>query len=521
MKILKSCFVFFTRIPLSFTYITALLLIQNSFLLTSCTQGSTENPPILRIGNGNEPETIDPVLCQSIQCFRVTSALFEGLVGRGLDGGPIQPAIAHKWTISSDELTYTFHLRKSNWSDGNPVTAHDFVWSWHRLIDPKTTASYRNLLDAIDTSKLYASNDSTLIVTLKQPQAYFLDLLSLEPLFPTPRHIIEKYGVNWTTENPVSNGPFKLAHWYNHREIATVKNNFYWDHSHVLLDSLRFYPIDNNQTELSLFQGAQLDWIHKLAPTRIILWNKKPEFVSSAKYGIEMYRLNTTHPALKNQKIRLALSLAIDREKIVRFVTKGGEQALWSYFPEGIDWYPQHKWLEYNPKKAKQLLLESGLNPQQIGNIEIVYNQSGNNKVIAEVISQMWKTELGLQVSLRNVEWKVMLDQVDQLNYTVARSSWIGDYMDPTTFSDIFESTSPNNRTGYKSPTYDSLVKLVRSKTPNRIQILEKLDSLLSTDAPIMPLFSYRNIELRKQRIQGIHEHPLGLYNYKYIWLKK
>jgi oligopeptide transport system substrate-binding protein len=499
-----------------------------------CTQNTPENT--LRLSNGTEPESLDPHYCSSVSCFRILSGLFEGLTLRGHNQTEVRPGVAAKWEIAEDKMNYTFHLRNTKWSDGTKVTAMDFVQSWHRLADPKTASPYSFLLSHVsnfasiqnqalpaESLGVKAINDSTLSVSLSAPQSYFLDIVSLEPTFPLPisNFTLDK---DWTNPQKIqSNGPYILQKWEQHSQIVLEKNSLYWDVKEKQIQKIIFYPNENSQTELMMYMAGQIDWLFHLPSAKIKYWQDNSEFNSSPKFGLEFYRFNTKKPPFNNSKVRKAFSLAIDRKKLVSYVLKGGQKTATQFIPPGISWLPEQKNLSSSITNAKKNLQTSGVDIQKYSPIEILYNQSGNNKKVAEAIGQMWEKHLGVKVVLKNYEWKVYLDAMSKLNYTVARSSWIGDYPDPSTFTDLFLTGNPNNRTGWSHNSYDSLASLAsQALTFNqKIPLFRAMDSLIISESPIAPLFYYKNIELRKPRITNTGKSLLGLYSLKDIRLLK
>ncbi len=518
--------------------LTSKILLVN-FIFTLCIAScdfKQIDQSILKIGNGADPQTIDPHKCTGMSGLRIISSLFEGLVIRA-DSGNVAPGVAHSWEQLDSGTTYVFHLRPSIWSNGTPLTAHDFVYSWKRLVNPKTAAQYASLISAVKNAPLIlngklpsdslgvsAPNDSTLIVSLDFPQPYFISLCSFEPFFPVHKQTVEKYERDWTApEKIVSNGPYVLTEKKYKQHFAVKKSPHYWDSQSVSIKEIHFKSVENVNTATAMFKSGELDWTFSIPPFKIERWKDKPEFSSIPQYGVYFYRINHTHPVLKNKKLRKALCYSINRSLITEYIKKGGEEEANNYIPPGIGWFDQENFSLFNQEKALQLLKESGIDPDTLPPIEILYNTSESHKTIAEAIGKMWEDILGIKVTLRNYEWKVFLDALNKYEYAVARGSWIGDYLDPSTFTDIFTSTNGNNRTGFSHERYDSLAYAsgLTDNYEQRARLFAQMEEIIIDELPVIPIYFYRNNELRSQRITNITDNLQGLYNYKSITFKE
>ncbi len=530
----------FRNVPIKHMFTFRLMLVKFVFTLwlvsqlASCDLKQIDTT-VLKVANGADPQTIDLHKCTGMSGIRIISSLYEGLVSRA-DSSRVVPGVAKSWEVSEDGLTYTFYLREARWSDGSPLTAYDFEYSWMRLVNPKTAAQYSNLMSAvhnavpvidgkmpIDSLGIIAIDDTTFVVQLDYPQPYFINLCSFEPFFPVHKLSVEKHGKRWVKpENMISNGAYTLAELKYRQYIGVTKNHQYWDSKSVSVNTIHFYSIENNNTATAMFKSGEIDWTFTIPSWKIKRWKSEPEFNSLPQFGVYFYRLNHNNPALQNKKFRQALSYAIDRKTITEFITKGGQQYADSYIPPGLNWYTPKEHGLYNPEKAKQLMAESQLTPETIPELEILYNTSEAHKIIAEAISKMWEDVLGIKVTLRNYEWKVLLDALNKYEYSIARGSWIGDYIDPSTFTDIFTSTNGNNRTGFSNARYDSLAhaSALTSDESVRAALFYQMEEILLDELPVIPIYFYRNIELRSPRLENITDNLLGLYNFKGITLK-
>ena len=461
---------------------------------------------------GAEPETIDPGQVTGQPGGRVASNLFEGLTYRHpVDLSP-QPGMAERWDLSPDGRTYTFHLRRAEWSDGTPLTADDFVYAWERVLNPANAAKYANMLFPVRNAREYnngeitdpsllgfrAADDSTLVVTLHSPCAYFLDLCNFFTLLPVPPHVVEKYGDAWTRpEHIVSNGAFTLASWKLSRSFVFRKNPRYWNAAAVALESAEGLSTDNINASFNLYMSGVLDWTDSGAVPQFVVpeIKKRADFHVAPYFCTYFYRFNVTRPPYDDVRVRKALFLAMNRHDIVDYVTKAGQEVAHSLVPPGIPGYTEAHLPDQDVAEARRLLAEAGY-PDGKGfpRTELLFNTSESHKNIAEVIQQQWKKNLGIDVVLVNQEWKVFLATTQALDFWVARGSWIGDYLDPNTFLDMWQSDNGNNRTGFSDPDYDALVdRAARTVDPaERMALLhEAEDWVLNREMIILPVYYY------------------------------
>lgn len=516
---------------------------------------------VIRYNIGAEPKTVDPTLNNSVEGGNIIENTFVGLFKVDDKDQPV-PGMAEKYEVSSDGLKYTFTLRKdAKWSDGKPVTAHDFEYSWKRALNPKTAAEYAYQLYYIKNGEAYnnsenpqatvkatedqvgvkALDDNTLEVTLEYPTAYFLSLLSFPTYMPLRKDIVEG-NKEWATkpETYVSNGPFMMKEWKPKDTIVLAKNPNYFDSKNVTLDKLELKMVDKETTSLSAFKSGQLD-ITDLIPAEEKQNLLKDGSAKAYPYlGIYYYSLNISKEAekvnpeaakaLKDVRVRKALNLAIDRTELVDKVTKGGEKAATGYVPHGIldkngkdfravDYLPATAKVE----EAKKLLTEAGY-PDGKGfpSFEIIYNDGQGHKNIAQAVQEMWRKNLGINVELKSVERKVQLANLSSKNYIVSRTGWIADYVDPMTFLDMFVTGGGNNNPGYNNPDYDKLIDAAKKETDltKRNEIMAKAHEILMTDLPVIPLYEYTNVSLMKNNIEGVHKSPLGFVFFEKAKLK-
>ena len=518
-----------------------------SILLLAVTGCSGPTGDALRVGNGTEPQGLDPHTVTGVPEHRLLCTLFEGLVDADpADLHPI-PAVAESWEISDDGTVYTFHLRDTAmWSNGDPVTADDFVYAWQRILSPGIASEYSYLLHCMKNAKAFnegrvtdfaevgakALDARTLEVTLDDPVSYFLAMQIHYVWFPVHRPTIERFGrmdergTKWThPPNLVGNGAYALERWVPNSIIEVVKNERYWNAATVRLKRILFYPIDNVLSEERSFRTGQLHLTENAPISKVPVYRRDhPELLRIDPYlGIYYYRVNVTRPPFDDVRVRRAFAMAIDRETLVTRVLTGGQLAAYAYTVPGMAGYTCRARIEYDVEEARRLLGEAGY-PGGAGlpPIDVHYNTSENHKLIAEAIQRMWKVNLGADVSLLNEDWKVYLDTQNNLDYQVSRAGWIGDYADPSNFLDCFLSSSGNNRTGWASQAYDDLMAQA-ARTPDtteRNELFQKAEAILLEEAPVMPIYIYTRVYLKSPEVKGWKSNLLGYISFKDLWLE-
>ncbi len=494
----------------------------------------------LRFANGAEPKTLDPHIMTGVTESTIARALFEGLTH--LDPMTLEPrpGAAQTWEISDNGLQYTFHLRKNvKWSNGVALTAHDFVQSWKRILNPLTASEYAYMLFYIagaenyltgkttdfTTVGVHAENDHTLYVRLHQPCPWFLELTALSSFYPVYIPAIEQHEDRWThPENIVSNGPFQLEEWAPNERIILTPSVHYWDHAFVKLKRITIFPYDNADAAYDQFTLGELDWITTIPQSRIDEIRKHPDYFARPYMGTYYYRFNCSKPPMNNPLVRKALSMSIDRSIITTYVTKAGQiPATW--FCPAVGGYKHVDGLSYNPEQAKVLLAEAGYaDPSSLTGLEILYNTSDNHKQVAENIIQQWKDTLGITVSLINLDWKVYLGRMSSLDYSIARSGWIGDYNDPNTFFDTMVSGGGNNRTGWSNATYDKLLAQSQAEQDHskRLDIFRQMEQILvCEEVPVLPIYIYVYQGMLSERVIGFEHNIRDIHPFQYMWIEE
>jgi len=559
----------------------SLVLIAVFFILVlggtvSCT-GSKGSSQEVTYNLATEPATIDPGIVDGISESNVVLQVFEGLTRIDNKNAP-QPAIAKSWTISTDLKTYVFTLRDASWTDGTPVTAYDFEYAWKRALSPELASPYAyqlyyiyggqafntsikvgskyyvqavdakgnpltkkvggkdvpvpNMAKEIDPSKnvgVKALDAKTLKVYLQAPTPYFLALTAFPTLMPVCKAVVSKND-KWASdvETYVSNGPFKLTQWSHSEKMVFVNNPAYWDKAKVKLTKITYLMVTDESTALSMYQSGQLD------ASSTVPVSELPKLVASGDVqilpylGTEYYSVNVTKKPFNDVRVRKALALAINRKGITQSILQGGQTPALALVPYGIaDAVPGKDFRKasqenfYNDNDiatAKTLLAQAGYpNGKGFPAFTLVHRTRSSEKSMAEAIQQMWKKNLGITCTIRSEERGVWLDDWMHLNYDVVSMGWIGDYMDPNTFLDIFVTGGGNNNTGYSNKSYDALIaKAKATADPKaRMAILHAAEKIVMTDMPILPIYYYTNPMLLSKHVKNFYQSTLGIVDWK------
>lgn len=510
------------------------------------TQGNRAG--ILHVGNGAEVQSLDPHLAGGSVDHNVLCSIFEGLITLDEETMQPRPGAAERWELSGDGLTYTFHLRQgAKWSNGDPLTARDFLYSFRRALTPALGSEYKDALYPVKNAEAYAKgkladfaavgfrvvDDFTLTITLERPTAYFLTVLRANVCFPVRAASVEQGGARlddrtakWTRAGPlVGNGPFRFREWKDHQHILVEKNPHYWDTATVRLNQIYFYPSESTQNQELAFRAGQLHTTWDVPLSKVEAYRKDSPALLRVEPYIESYffRFNTKHRLFSDVRLRRALSLAIDREAIVKNVLRGGQTPASALTPLGLAGYQPPVAVPHDLAAAKKLLAEAGY-PEGKGfpAIELTTISSEINQRIAEAVQQMWRRDLGIEVQITQREFKVLLDAFDTLDYTVARGRWIGEYPDPLTYLSIFTTGNGVNGTGFADPRYDAMIDAAaREATPAaRFAALQKAEAYLMAQMPIAPIYWGSRTTLVATSVRGWKNSPLGFHNYKDVWLE-
>lgn len=501
----------------------------------------------LHWGNGTEPQSLDPHIATGVPEHHIISSLMEGLVNKDGETLEPRPGVAKSWDISADGRVYTFYLRQdARWSNGDLHNAHDYVWSWWRALQPALGNLYAYMYFPIANAKAYydgeisdfsqvgvkALGDYVLQVTLTEPIPYFLQLLDHYSTYPVHRATIEKFGTadqrgtRWTFEgNIVGNGAFQLKEWKINRRITVERNPHYWNAENVRLNQVVFHPTENITTEERMFRAGQLHY-SGIPSDKIQAYSQSddPSLRIQPYLGVYFYRLNVDKPQLSDKRVRRALGMTINRDQLVSQITKGGQIPAYAITPPGtMGYYPESD-LAFDPEGAKKLLAEAGYpNGEGFPTTEILYNTSEGHRKIAVALQQMWKKHLNIDVVLLNQEWKVYLDTVSNHHYEIARAGWIGDYVDPNNFLDMFLCNGGNNRTRWCNPEYDQIIlqQVPKAKThQQRLELFQKAETILLDEMPVIPIYISTSNNLVHSTVKNFGRNILNQANYREMYLE-
>ncbi|MCH1624697.1 peptide ABC transporter substrate-binding protein [Fredinandcohnia quinoae] len=512
-------------------------------------EGTTEEveedtgPKILKLNNNEEPGSLHPGIAQGTHDSWILEHAFEGLTKKTPEG-EIVKGMAEDWTTSDDGLTWTFTLKEGiKWSNGDPVTAHDFEYAWKFALNPATASTYAYQLyyleggeefnSAAEGADLQALEDKvgvkaldekTLEVKLGQSTPYFLDLTSFYTYYPVNKKVQEA-NPDWykEAESYVSNGAFKLTEWQHKESMKLEKNENYYDKENIKLDEVHFVIIDDENTAWQMYQSGELDLVYPLPQDVIgkLAEEKNPEFQNGPDLSVYYYNLNNEKKPFNNVKIRKALSMAIDRETIVEHVAQGGQQPAYSIVPPGIpdisgDFQGNTGNLfEANIEEAKKLLAE-GLAEEGLDkfpDVTLTYNTSEGHKMIAEAVQEMWRKNLDISITLENVEFQVKLDREKAGDYQISRAGWVGDYVDPMTFVDLWVTDGPYNDANWSNSEYDKLINTAKTTMDQevRMKAMHDAEKIMMDEMPVIPVYFYTKPFTVKPYVTGVYT-PINRY---------
>ena len=487
------------------------------------------DPTTLRRGNGPEPETLDPQLARTDAAFNILRDLFEGLTAVGADGAAV-PGAAESWTVTPDGLEYRLTLRAGlRWSNGDRLVAEDYVAGMRRLVDPKTASPYAQFIDPIlnapaitrgekppEALGVSAPDDRTVVVRLAAPAPYLLGLLAQPPTYPLHRASFEANGTAYARPGKLlSNGAFVLDDWLLGSHVVARRNPHYWNDAATRLERVHYVHVGDAGTELRQYRAGQLD-VTYVVPQQQFSWIKRNlagELHIAPQLSVYYYGFNLTRPPFKDRPgLRRALSLAIDRDRLVTAVTGVGEapaygwvpRGVWNYAPQRFD-YADRPFAE-RVAEAKRLYAEAGYSAERPLQVELRYSSGDTHNRIAVAVASMWKDALGVETSLYAEEFRALLQSIQARQDTeVFRSSWVADFNDAYTFAQLLKSDFGINLTGYANPRYDALLaEAVGQADPARRRaILEQAERVMLADHPVLPLYFYVNKHLVKPWVRG------------------
>lgn len=466
----------------------------------------------------DEHSSVDPQVVEDVSGSEIVRDLFEGLMNQDADGNLI-PGVATGFTASDDKKTYTFTLRdNAKWSNGDPVTAQDFVYAWQRAVDPELSSPYswfmelmsiENAADIIAGDKpvtdlgVKAIDDLTLEVKLTAALPYFPQMTTHATTFPAHKATIEAHGNDWTKpENIVSNGAYILTEHLPNERSVRERNSMYWNNDATIIDKVVALVINDENVALTRFLAGELDRTEIPAGQYPRLSKEMPEktvvFPRLCSYYYNINLSDSGPEALKDVRVRKALSLAMDRDIITENITASGQFPAYTFTPEATAGFSVPETEVANMTQAerdamaKELMAEAGYGPDNPLKLELIYNTSEGHKKIAVAVSQMWKQKLGVETELANQEWKVFLETRGNQNYDVARAGWCGDYNEASTFLDLVTSASSYNDSKYANETVDSLMAEAKV-TSDPTSIYTQVEQIIADEVPIIPIYHYTN----------------------------
>ncbi|MDN8599749.1 ABC transporter substrate-binding protein [Citrobacter sp. S2-9] len=496
--------------------------------------------------NGSEPASLDPHKVESNVEFSLISDMFDGLVAVTPQGA-IEPRLALSWENKANTV-WTFHLRPGiTWSDGSAITAQDIVWSWQRLVSPKTASPYATYLGnmhvlnaaeiaqgnkAPDTLGVKAVNDSTLEITLTQPTAAFLAMLAHPSLVPLDKVLIGRFGDKWTKpEHFVSSGAYTLSQWVVNERIVTVRNPHYWDDQHTVINKVTWLPISSEAADVNRYKAGEIDIVYTVPMNQFAQLKKTmgEELRVAPQLSTYYYQFNTTRAPFNDPRVRRALNMALDKDIIAQKVMGQGQREAWVISqpdiggvtlraPDYASW-PRDKRIA----EAKKLLADAGFGPDHPLSFNLLYNTSETHQRIAIAASSMWKKNLGVEAKLQNQEWKTMLDTMHTGNFDAVRYAWIADYDDAASFLNTYRTGDSENTSKYSNPAYDEALRHAAkaATVAERGKYYQQAEDMLGQDVPAIPVYHYVRTHLVKPWVGGFVSDSLGNYYSKDMYIKK
>ncbi len=472
---------------------------------------------------------LDPAIVEDVDTSSVVTSLFEGLYSEDALGNPV-PGAAESYDVNADKTVYTFHIRdNAKWSNGEPVTAEDFVYGWQRAVDPATASTYAYYLglvgvanaDAIVAGEkplsdlgIKAIDDKTVEVTLSFSSPWFVRTLAHATLFPSPKATVEKFGNDWTKpENIVSNGAYILKENTPGERVVLERNPLYWDDANTVITRGEFLTINDENQGLTRFLAGEVDQTDIPAGQYPAMKEQHPdEAYSVPQFCTYYFDINMTGSqpvdGLKDQRVREALSLAIDRDVIVNGIMQGGQSPAYIFTNPHTAGFTaptvpiETMTQDERDAKAKELIAEAGYGPDNPLTIDYIYNTSDAHKKIAIAVSQMYKEKLGVVMNIQDMEFKTLLDRRHDFDYEMARDAWCGDYNEASTFVSLYDSKSDQNNSGYANADVDQM--LADAKTaddPN--PFYAKTEEQVAKDVPIIPIYFYAKVFMQSPAVKG------------------
>ncbi|MCH7323198.1 peptide ABC transporter substrate-binding protein [Solibacillus sp. MA9] len=513
---------------------------------TESTTEPASEPKELNLVFGSEPPSIHPGLATDTTSSTMIQNIFEGLMT--MENGEAKEAAAESYEISDDLLTYTFKLRDAKWTNGDPVTAEDFAYSWKWVLDPANASEYASILYPIKGAEAFNTgsgsgddlgikvvDEKTIEVTLEVPTPYFLELTAFKTMYPFHKGTQEA-NANWFAEadSIVSNGPYTLTEWVHNGNLVLTKSDSYWDAANVKIDTVNISIVESESSQMAMYDADEIDFlgtnfgsISLEALDRL----KADGTLNVEPYsGIYNYKFNTTDKVMSNANIRKALALSIDRAGLIKNITKGEQEPALGMVPNAVGGFGDDSgYFKDADYEGAKKFLEAGLKELGLASpadleITVSYNTSEAHAAIAQFIQQGWASQLGINVKLDNAEWQVYLDKLSNLDYQVGRLGWIADYNDAYTFLEMYNTASNgNNDTGWENADYTALLKqsVIEADPAKRTAILLEAEAIMMDEMPVAPIYFYTNLYINKDFVTGMVPDALGNISLKNVDINK
>lgn len=512
--------------------------------LNACGRSGEESDSIvLHRGNMAEPLTLDPHKASGTWENNIIGDMFIGLFTENAAGEAI-PGMAESWEMSEDGLSWTFTLREALWSDGEPVTAHDFEYALRRILTPETLANYASILYPIRNARavnvgdvpptelgVRAVDERTLVIELEFPAPYLPGLLTHYTTFPVPSHVVERFGDAWIQpQNIQTNGPYRLVDWRASNFVHVTRNELFWDNENVCIDEVFFYPTVDNAAAERRVRNGELDLITDFAGQSLpFLQQQVPDYVRVHPYlGIVYFSFNTTQEAFSDARVRNALGMAIDREFIAENILRAGQIPAHSFIPPGVDNYPGNArigWfdapIEERRLLARELLEEAGYGPDNPLEFTYTFRATGDNPRIAPVVQQDWQLIADwVDVDIQVVETQIHYSNLRSADYELGDGGWIGDYNDAYNFLFLAETDSvPMNYSRWSNEQYDTLVAQANrtADAEERGRMLQEAEQIMLDDMPYIPIVYYVNKSLVNPRVTGWEDNITHIHRTRWM----
>lgn len=487
----------------------------------------------LILGNGSEPRTLDKDAVTDSTGTAIMDALFDPLVAYDPETKQYEPVACERWEVSEDGLVYTFHLLKdARWSNGDPVVAADWEAGFQRALRPEISTPYMQVFTGIINALEYNSGEAEwadvgiktdgehkLVVTFQTPKLSFIGRLSQSCFFPFHRPSAGPFGAETSLDTAyyrstelVGNGAFKLEKWVQDEVVIVARNPYYVFGDEIHLEKISYLPIGSLDTELRAFDTNKLHRTNSVPPQKLNLFRTERTDVlrEDDLFGTYFFNLNVERPPLDDPRVRRALALTVDRYEITNFVTNGGQPSATSFIPDGLAGYTGATGYEENIEEAQRLLAEAGFpGGEGFPQLTLIYNTLESHRSIAQAVQEMWRTHLGIEIALLNQEWKVFLQTIQDGDYDISRSGWVGG-TDPEGYLDLFNSESGNNRSNYSNPAFDALfLEASQQIDPQRrMELFREAEAIIVRDMPVIPIYHYLEFYLLRPEVQNWRNNP-------------